>query len=84
MMKQKMRVIFNIFERLCVVTDVLADVWVEKNCIGVLLGEFVINVRADVIIDVASDIGVEMLTDDVNADVLVAAMTALGFVVSPP
>ena len=80
MMKKKMRVIFNIFEHLCVVIDVLADdVWVEK-LVGILFGEFVINVRADVIIGVVHGIGVEMLT----GDVLVAAMTALGFAMSAP
>ena len=77
MMKKKMRVICNIFEHLCVITDVLADVWVEK-VVEILFGGFVINVRADVII------GVEMLTGDANANVLVAAMTALGFVMPAP
>ena len=83
MMKTKMRVMY-IFEHLCVVIDVLAgDMWVEK-VVEILFGEFDINVRADVIIGVVCDIGVEMLTGDANANVLVAAINALGFAMPAP
>ena len=73
----------------------LADVWVEE-IIKILVGVFVINVwtgvvidtlsgvSAEVIIDVVDcDIGVEALTA-VNANVVVAAMTALEFAMSAP
>ena len=80
--------IFNRFKRLCVVIDVLADAWVEE-VMKVSVKVFVINVRADVVIDkfsgvqVVSDIAAEVLTD-VNANVLVVAMTALQFPMPAP
>ena len=55
------------------ITDVLIDVWVEAFVINVwTLSE----VYVGVIIDVVSEIGIEVLTD-VNVNVLVPAMTAL-------
>ena len=81
-------VTFNRFTYPCVIVDVLADVWVEEIR-EMLVGGFVINVWADMVIgtlstvyvdvtfDDVSDIGVEVLTD-VNTNVLIAAaMTAL-------
>ena len=71
----------------CVIIDVLTDVWVGE-IIGASVGEFTINVwtgvvvgvlsgaYVDVIIDVESDTGVEVLTD-VNASVLVTAVPVL-------
>ena len=69
----------------CVIMDVLTDVWVEEVMVEVCIinvwSDVVIGtlpgVSVDVIIDVlASDIGVEVLTD-VNVNVLLADMTAL-------
>ena len=76
------------FTHPCVIIDVLADVWVEE-VIQIFVAVFVINVWADVVIDmlsgaqqvavtidVVSGIRLEVLTE-VNANVVVAAaMTA--------
>ena len=83
--------IFNRFVYPRVTVDVLADLWVGE-VIKALVGWFVVNVRAGVVlsgvqvgfkIDVVSDIAVEGLTD-VNANLLVAAMNALQFAMSSP
>ena len=70
----------------CVIIDVLADVWVEVITInvraGVVIGA-VSDMQVDVTINEVSDIGVEGLTD-VNANLLVAAMAALQFVMPSP
>ena len=79
-------VIFNRFTHPCVVIDVLADVWVEK-IVKVLVGAFVINARADTVVDTWSGVYVDVTTVispdidvgvliDVNPNALVAAMTA--------
>ena len=79
---------FSRFTHPCVIIDVLADVWVEE-VIQIFVAVFVINVWADVVIDmlpgaqqvavtidVVSGIRLEVLTE-VNANVVVAAaMTA--------
>ena len=68
--------IFNRFPHPSVVTDVLADVWIEE--VNSSLVEVIVilsDVYVDVAVDAASDISVEVLTD-ANANVLVAVMTA--------
>ena len=76
------------------IVDVLADVWVEdtlelsvKVFSLAVCADAVINmlfgVYVDLTIDVASDIGVGVLTD-VNDSVLVAAMTVLSFTMPVP
>ena len=47
--------IFNRFSHRCVVIDVLSDVWVEE-VIKVLVEVFVVDVRADVVIDTLSGV----------------------------
>ena len=77
------------------VINILADVWVDE-VIEMLVEVFVIGVRVGVVIDTlpgvsvvvityegVSDVGAEVLTD-MNANSLIAAMTALGFVMSSP
>ena len=86
--------IFNRLTHPCVIIDVPADVWVEE-IIKVLVGAFVINARADTVVDtwsgvyvdvttvVAPDIGVGVLID-VNPNALVAALTAFWFAMRTP
>ena len=86
--------IFNRFVHSRMVIDVLTDVWVEEIR-EMLVGGFVINVWADMVIgtlstvyvdvtfDVVSDIGIEVLTD-VNNVLIVAAITDLSFAMSEP
>ena len=85
---------FNRFTHACVVIDLLTNVR-DEDIIKVLVEEFVINVWTDVLIDtlsevyidvtidIVSDIGVAVLTG-ASANVLVAAMTDLGFATSAP
>ena len=98
MIKKILRVIliFSRFAHPCVVIDVLTDVQVEDVIEILLGGKFFINVWAevvietlsdkqvDVIIDVMSGIGVEMLTDEVNVNVLLAVTTDLEFAIPAP
>ena len=79
--------IFNRFTHPSSIIDLLADVWVEE-IIKVVVRVFIIKVCSDPVIDIlsgvlvdvtmidlVSDIGVEVLSD-VNANAVVAAMTA--------
>ena len=79
--------IFNRFTHPSSIIDLLADVWVEE-IIKVVVRVFNIKVCSDPVIDIlsgvlvdvtmidlVSDIGVEVLSD-VNANAVVAAMTA--------
>ena len=88
-------VVFNTLVDPCVIIDMLAGVWVGE-VIEMLVEVFVIDVRFSVVIDTlsgvsvvvityegVSDVGAELLTD-MKANSLIAAMTALGFVVSSP
>ena len=66
--------IFNRFTHVCEIIDELNDVWIGE-IIKALLEVSVINVWTDASVEVLAD---------VNANVLVAAMTALSFVMSAP
>ena len=79
------------------IINVLADVRVEE-VVKILVEMFIINVRAEVLIDMFSGVSVDVLIvvvtsdidfveevlTDANANVFVAAMTASWFTMSSP